>query len=363
MNTRVLHLPCNTPYVKKIHNELSGLRISNGTVLSGGEIIPDDISFEWVLKKADDESFWSSFDIVHIHYGFELEQFCYVSETLGMFSKKNKPIVYTYHEECSVHGVVQSEYENLVRLIVGTSQKVITLSEAAVKSFHQITGKTAVELIPHGEVVPSDSDLFGYSRTKNIKPNILLFGSLRPNRDLATSMINLSLGVGLPCTVTLLTRPVNARQLTESASLRTAISMSAHPDVSLQFVLPLSDSELVKRVVAADILVLPYSFAGHSGQLELAFDCGVIPVITNVGFMQSQILNWPKNFAEQVQVVDWSDGKHWTYPTRLVEKVRDAIRLIPAIQPTIDMEGRKLFRRNEHQTFLQKHLEVYMQTK
>lgn len=347
---KVLHMPCNTPYVKKLHLPKA---IS---IINGDYLIPNEITYQWILDHHDDTEFWRSFDVTHMHYGFEFEPIEIVKSALALFKKNDKPIVYTFHEMASVHGISNEAYQQYVQLIFANASEVITLSTSA-QNFLTTNHSIFSYVIPHGAVTFINNQ---FERDDKDNPEVLFFGSLRSNRETATSLINVLLGTNdMNCRVSLVTRPFTSDQLANSPVLRTAVELMCR-DVraKIELTLPLSDDDVAERVRRADIIVLPYTNAGHSGQLELAFDCGTFPVITNVGFLESQIRLWPnQNETPYASIVNWNDGKTWLYQSRLVQAVRESISSLP--QRSVDLRGRATFRTSEHSRILSLHHAIY----
>lgn len=357
----VLHIPCNTPYVRKLQDEKQ-LKISNGRKLQSG-VIPDEITYKWIDDHHDSEEFWSAFDVCHLHYGFEFEELELVKRVLEEIKKHRKKIVFTCHEISSVHGVKQEEYLKYLKAIVEASDSVITLTEMAkAKILETMQIDDGISVIPHGFVVdPKTEDWSEHTKERGLPPEVLLFGALRANRDTATSFINIALNAErLGCRVTLVTRPFTHQQLSDDPVLRTALTVGMGSSrTSVELSLPISDEEVMNRVKWADMMVLPYTLAGHSGQLELAYDCGVIPVFTNVGYFSSQRMAWPINDRSYGIEVDWHDGKEWLYQARLMQAIDESVRRVKVGSTHTDLVARREFRLREHQAILAAHLEIY----
>lgn len=356
MKARILQIPCNTQYVKKLQKE-GILEITNGADIGTGESIPMEVTFQWVLQHKEDVRFWQSFDIAHIHFGFEFEDLEVVKEALDILRNQKKPVVYTYHEPCSVHGISQESYSKYVQVLLNSAVEVITLTDVAREYLRNMYSRSDVVVIPHGYV---ESPNINIPDNRSVEmPEVLLFGALRPNRDTATTMMNLAFGK-LGCKVSLVTRPFSYQQLNESSLLRTMLaSVSSCSHVSIELTLPMTDDEVRTRICKADILVLPYVFGGHSGQFEHAFDCGVLPVVTDVGFIQTQTQFWRPIQTDGAVIVNWSDSRSWLYQVRLVQGVRQAIRQLSQFRSSLDMEARKTYRTAEHEFVLASHCEVY----
>lgn len=236
----------------------------------------------------------------------------------------------------------------------------ITLTEAAKTYLEKNHSEFSAKVIPHGYATSPDLDLPKRRVRQNSVPEILMFGALRPNRDMATTMINLVFA-NLGCKVSLVTRPFSHQQLNDSAVLRTMLATASQcPNVSVELTLPMTDDEVNYRLCQADILALPYMFGGHSGQIEHAFDCGVLPLITDVGFTRSQSNFWPDVQETGPVVANWSDGKSWLYQPRFIQSAREAITRLSDFRGSLNMTARKMYRAAEHERVLTSHHEVYV---
>gem|GEM_PF-3409127 len=359
---KILHFPCNTPYVRKLTEE-GALNIVNNETMANSEVIPDTVTFRWILDHAESDEFWQMFDICHVHYGFEFEQKEIVVSAMRLFKQRGKPVVYTCHELDSVHGKSAEEYREYQKIILDYSSVVITLTQGCKEDLKKCFPNVSATVIPHGYVVnPMD---FRFRNEKKSKMELILFGSLRQNRDCVTSLINLSQGIVSECKVIWLTTPFSKAQIEELSALRALFCVAAkNHNVHIETILPLSNDDLAYRVSNADILLLPYCYAGHSGQLELAFDCGALPVVTNVGYLNEQWESLPKVDAmHRAFFCEWSDGKEWLYQTRLMQSVHEAMEYCSSEQLSIDIEARRTFRINQHKRILYDHRQIYLELK
>ncbi|OHA34614.1 MAG: hypothetical protein A3A22_02045, partial [Candidatus Taylorbacteria bacterium RIFCSPLOWO2_01_FULL_45_34b] len=322
-----------------------------------------DISYQWMLEHERHAEFWSSFEVCHIHYGFEFERLEIVQKALSLLKQRGKPFVFTCHEICSVHGVSPERYDEYLRLILDNASEVMTLTDVAKQSLQaKYQNVSDVAVVPHGYVVLPEEFRSERKETAPSVPEVLLFGALRSNRDTAATIVNLSLNTALKCRIAWVTRPFTHQQLAELSVLRTALELvKGNPRVQLELTLPLTDDEVAARVGATDVLLLPYLSGSHSGQLELSFDCGVLPVTTDVGFLSSQRGFWPAKSSgiPNAVMANWTDGKEWLYQARFMVAVRDALMALPAFKSSVDLGARKSFRALEHQSIVERHISVY----
>lgn len=354
MRKKILHIPCNTPYVQKLNKENS-FEVVN----KSNEIYPIDITFQHILAQASNDTFWKDFDICHIHYWFELESFEVFKQAIELIRVKLKPIVYTCHESESVHGIPLERYQQYQNILFKYANQITTLTSTACD---KIDSQQEVHVIPHWKVTnhivtPHQSE----------KINIMFLGALRDNRDIVSTLINTILWTKeLNVEITFLTRAFSQKQLHTIESLDTLIQLmhiSSH--VNLDLSLPLPDQQFTEKVSKADILVLPYLSAWHSWQLELALDLGILPIITDVGNLKSQIDFWPElysKFTTQL-ITNWSDGKKWLYQARILKSIQKSIELLPTFRQQVSSIDITHFRQDEHRLILNKHETVYNNTK
>ena len=338
----VLHIPCNVPYIQKLH-EPGCIKIVNTF---------NTPSFAWLNKQARNSMWFSTFDVCHIHFGFEFEPIEVVQTALDLLKERGKPIVFTIHELSSVHGVTGEVYQQYMAMICDYATSYITLSEGAKHEFQDVYGTNLpVSVTPHGRVSICSHE-GGRLRSKK---TVLMYGSLRKNRNILTTFINVALASADKWNLRWITKPFTDMQLQDPA-LQVVIKLHDGSSASIETTLPMSDSEMVQMVAGADVLVLPYLEAGHSGQLELAFDCGTPVVSAKVGFLYDQTKFWPEKFRSNVNFVDWSDGKRWLYQQRIVSAVRQVVNADRHDRMILE---RIIFRESEHKKIIRAHRRIY----
>ena len=344
---RILHVPCNVPYIQKLHSPGSFIS-TNGDISTP--------TFSWIANQYD-QQFWDSFDICHIHFGFEFEAIEVVEHALKLLSMHGKIIVFTLHEFSSVHGVTVDQYSRYIDLVLRYSVRVITLTEGARRILDERFSRRDVVVIPHGKVANVAFSQGGATRSG--EPRILMCGALRSNREMAATFVNLVLASDNLYQVHLVTRPFTTDQLRDDQTLQVAISLHRGQHSQVRTVMPLSDEDVVRLFLSYDALILPYREAGHSGQLELAFDCGFPVIASDVGFLPEQPLAWPTIDRDSVSFINWSDGKTWLYQQRLVAVVKSYISTPFKDRRAETICRRQEFRETEHKKILAAHASLY----
>jgi hypothetical protein len=274
-------------------------------------------------------------------------------------SAHGKAVIFTVHEISSVHGVASDQYARYVDLVLLHSRKVITLTESAKRVLtERFALRNVVTVIPHGRVadvvVPE-----GNNGVHLDTPRILLCGALRSNREMTTTFVNLVLASDGMYHVHFVTRPFSSDQLRGDGALQTGINLHGHKYAQVRTVLPLSDEDMANLFLSSDVLILPYKEAGHSGQLELAFDCGLPVVSSDVGFLSEQLLAWPVDDRDSVSMIDWSDGKTWLYQQRLIAAVKQVVSAPLRMERQEIIRRRRGFRQIEHEGILTVHADLY----
>jgi hypothetical protein len=119
-----------------------------------------------------------------------------------------------------------------------------------------------------------------------------------------------------------------------------------------------TDDEVNAAVAGADCLLLPYRSASHSGQLEHAFDLGVLPVAARLGYLPDQVALHPGLVGEPVWF-DWSDEAPFDHGARLLEAMQAAHASIQNGWQAPDAGKFADHRRREHVDVMARYCEIY----
>lgn len=119
-----------------------------------------------------------------------------------------------------------------------------------------------------------------------------------------------------------------------------------------------SDEDVTASAADADCLVLPYRWASHSGQLELAFDVGALPVASRAGFLPDQVMVH-NGLVDRPVWFDWSDGAEQAYGARLLTAMESAHAAIQSGWHPRDLGRFDKYRRQEHVSVLTAHRALY----
>lgn len=231
------------------------------------------------------------------------------------------------------------------------ASSVVTLTHAAAE---QVVARFAVKpsVVPHGFVMPPGV----VAQRVDLAPGLLVFGALRPNRDLLglVRAWRLLPAARLPLRVLLRSFGESDQNRYASELAEIAEIARVEPDLAVEMTDRMfSPSDLVNMCPRATVLVIPYRSITHSGQLELARDLGLIAVVSDVPTVRAQLSETTGNEHPCV----------WFPPTVLsnpidfanyLEKVSEALN-----KPTPEWDAFAWYRMKEHENLLGLYGAVY----
>lgn len=351
---RVAHAPARTPYARKLADEhveiVNGRRASHGT-----EVVPRDMSLRWLLGHRP----FSWFDVLHLHH-VEFDDLPTMRAVLSECARAGKRVVFTAHDIDPVFGT-RVEYHRKLRLLAERLVPFVCLTERSRAEVHRRLGPgVSTVVIPHGYVVAPNAAL-RLRAPGGREPRFLLFGSLRDNRDVATVLYNWRYGQHQQDTFlsVLLRAPghVNLRQEQDRWALLAAMA-GAEPRLHVEIAPFPSDSEVAEAAASCGGLLLPYRWGSHSGQLELAFDLGLVPVASAVGYLRDQY-SVHADVAEEPLWFDWSDGAEYEYGARFLTALDHATEFLRGGRHLVRRREFAEHRVQEHAEIMAAYLEVY----
>ncbi|MBV2365330.1 hypothetical protein ACFPZ0_14010 [Streptomonospora nanhaiensis] len=357
---RVVHLPARTPYVRKLR--AAGFRTVNGTDAAGA-VVPVDVSAAWLL----DHRPFTWFDVLHLHH-IEFEDPADLERLLDACGAARTRVVCTAHDLRAMFGDDSGLHKRL-RVVDAAGAAWICLTRGSRTELGGILGREVeAAVIPHGYVVDPDSLGAGPPPRANPAPRFLLYGSMRANRDQLAALLNWSLSTTDPDSrLELLVRGLSPVELRASDGVVLRLLDAARADrrvITTMRPYP-TDREVVEAALAADALLLPYLWATHSGQLELAFDLGMLAVASSVGHLPEQAERH-RGLVAEPEWFDWTNGNPYTFGERFVAALDRAHQRVAAGSAAARSdEPRPLnrdfidYRRTEHQQILAAHQRVY----
>jgi glycosyltransferase involved in cell wall biosynthesis len=244
----------------------------------------------WVERNRD------TFDLMHVHFGFDALSPEQLGDLVDALRRHDKPLVLTVHDLRNPHHPDRSVHDAQLEVLVPSADVVVTLTDGAAAEIERRWGRHAV-VLPHPHVV----DLATMERLARRRPAPADAGgtfrvgvhvkSLRACMDPLAVLPTLADAVGaLPGGVlqvdghTDVLDPDGARHDPTLAAWLTAAPDHVEVRIHDYF----TDDELVEHLASLDLSVLPYRYGTHSGWLELCRDVGTPVAAPTCGYYAEQ---------------------------------------------------------------------------
>jgi len=334
---RVVHVPARTPYARKLHDE--SVRVLNGTSVEG-LVVPRDATLAWLL----DHRPWHWLDVVHLHHP-DFETIPRLRAVIAECRRAGKRVVFTAHDVSPVFGG-RAAHHGRLRELAQLGVPFVCLTPTAEAEVRWRFGARTV-VIPHGYVTEPETPR--RARRDPGPTRFLIYGSLRRNRDVELVLACWRFARHLAdTTLHLFLRAPSRVSLSEDAQVWRVIREHAADHRLRVDVLPFPTDDAVNEAVAGtDCLLLPYRWGSHSGQLEHAFDLGVLPVAARIGFLPDQVALHSGLVGEPVWF-DWSDDAPFNDGAVLLDAMQGAHAAIQDDWQPHDAVKFADHRRNEH---------------
>lgn len=309
---------------------------------------PAMLSAAWI------EANHSSFDLMHVHFGFDAVSPAELVDVLGQLRKHGKPLVYTVHDLFNPHQLDPTAHRRLLDILIPGADQLITLTTGAAQEIHAHWDAMAV-VLPHPHVVDFATmdelrskrrALTAVGKTRPFRVGVHLKG-LRPNMDPRIVEALARVTSRLPKTtlqVNIHSQPLDPSHHEYQPQLAGMLKAGAAAGLwELHIHEYFSESELFTYLASLDASVLPYRFGTHSGWLEAVLDIGTNVVAPDCGYYSDQ----------QDSVKTFKLTKHGV----------DEDSLRRALQPLLGsttVPGLNVGQRQEQRRFLAKrHEEIY----
>ncbi|WP_323745645.1 glycosyltransferase family 1 protein [Arthrobacter gandavensis] len=237
-----------------------------------------------------------SFDVFHIHFGFDAQEPASLQEVVTALRRHGKPLIYTVHDLRNPHHESPAAHNAHLDVLIPGADALITLTEGAAAEIERRWDRKA-EVIPHPHVVELDT-MADYARrprttggpyrvgvhVKSLRASMEPLPVIRTLLDLAREDGGMVVQVNGHCDV--LQRD-GARYDAELAAFLQAEEAAGGPlDLRIHDFLP--DDRLWEYLASLDLSVLPYRFGTHSGWLEACRDLGTVVAAPDCGFYADQ---------------------------------------------------------------------------
>lgn len=304
---RVLMLPSMHPYVSKLSY---GGKIEIVNPNSDYFALPDfGVEF---FKKTHHPN---SYDVVHIHFSFDKVNLDNLRSVLEYFKQIKKPIVWTCHSKESQR--IRNYYDGAYqRLLYEYADKVLTLTNGCKNWIEVNWGKhlRPIDVVAHGLIaLPEDVDKNICGITKDCKRFTILYGEFRENKERFNAVVDF-LGTNeiSDTELHLIYKDSTQFQQTNPKDWEAFLNVTNNQRCSKLVKSWITNEELIKEFYSSHCIILPYLWGTHSGQIELAKDCGCYVVAPNVGFYKEQ---WDKTilYGEHCENKTYTDALKYAY--------------------------------------------------
>ncbi|WP_405523602.1 hypothetical protein OG426_10035 [Streptomyces canus] len=349
---RVVHLPARTPYAWKLQSR--DFRILNGTEIPSGETVPTTVSADWLLEHSP----LTWLDVLHLHH-IDFEDVATLERLLDACLGHGVNVVFTAHDTRPMVGNAEGFVERL-RLLRRAEVSWVCLTEGSVTKLTEVLGERPnAAVIPHGYVAAPESLADLERESRSLGTRYLMFGAARASRDQLSTMANWSLGIADPhSALHVLLRAFSPADFTDGGSAPPLLEMAGRdPRIRLSMRPYPTDEEVTRAGLTADALLLPYLWGSHSGQLELAFDLGMLPVCSLTGHLPEQYERH-KGLVEEPEWFDWSQGHPNLFGEKFLTALEKAATRLDSKPRRLDREFLD-YRTQEHRTILDDYARVY----
>ncbi|GEM_PF-2912146 len=302
---RILSLPSYHPYNKRFDNQREIIFVNPDCDFFADE---RNSSQKYLNKHFP----LDAYDIVHIHFEYYQIPFKIFKKLIQYFKDNNKPIVWTCHDRNSL--LSQKGNEKYEKLLFDNADIITTLTLGCSKWLNLKFGKHrgAIKVIPHGYMAHPgiiEAEAKTIKKDKNIFT--MYVGDFRKNKEYINSICDfLSCPQLKNVKLQVIFKPINIykNDIEVAHQLKKFHDLIKHPRIVKICMSYIPDVVLIRAFLASHAIILPYKWGTHSGQLELARDCGNYVIVSNVGFYKEQ---WSSIF-------EW-DGKEKTYQQVLID--------------------------------------------
>jgi hypothetical protein len=257
----------------------------DGRTVPGGWWPPLMLEPDWVQQNH------RSFDVFHVHFGFDSLTPEQLAEVVRLLRLHDKPLIYTAHDLRNPHQRDSKTHADLLDVLVPAADALITLTPGARDEIDQRWGRQPT-VLPHPHVVPPEC-----FTPRSPRGEAFVIGihakSLRANMD-PISVIE-ALVEQLPAWPEAILQinvhdeifqPDNHWYAPEVG--RHLLDLGQAPQTEVRVHPYFSDEELWAYLASLDVSVLPYRFGTHSGWLEACHDLGTGVVVSDCGFYGEQ---------------------------------------------------------------------------
>jgi glycosyltransferase involved in cell wall biosynthesis len=275
---RVASVPSGHPYVRHLDDpdDAGGIERLPDPPVPGAPLgqwwPPPMLEADWVRRHVD------SFDLLHIHFGFDDRTPAQLRDLAAALRAARKPLVVTVHDLRNPHHADPAAHAAALGVLVGAADQVVTLTNGAAAEIARRWGRAAI-VIAHPHLV-------GLGRMRRRRPahEGFVIGLHAKSERVSNDSVPVARTVAraareLPGAVLRIDVHDDRRGRAVAAELG-GLDVRVHPRFS--------DDELWDYLSGLDLSVLPYRFGTHSGWLEACRDLGTTVLAPSCGYYRDQ---------------------------------------------------------------------------
>ena len=290
---KVASVPAGHVYARHLSDPLDQDRVSmlpdavpaDGRRVPWGWWPPVMLDPDWLSDHA------SSFDLVHVQFGFDEATPQQLSEIIACLDELGRPLVYTVHDLRNPHQADRREHDALLDVLIPGATALTTLTPGASAAIERRWGRASL-VLPHPHVLELDE-----------------LERPRPQRDVFTIGVHAKSVRASMDPLAVATVLAEAVRELDDAEVRVDLhdevfdpdsywyapevgsglrALAAEGAIDLRVHPYFSDAELWDYLAGLDVSVLPYRFGTHSGWLEACYDLGTTVIAPDCGFYAEQ---------------------------------------------------------------------------
>jgi hypothetical protein len=289
---RVASVPANHVYVRHLSRPGDGVvRLPDppprfAEARPGQWWPPAMLDPTWLRRNAD------TFDVFHLHFGFDAISSEHLSDVLDTLAALGKPFVYTVHDLRNPHQVDPAAHDAQLDVLVPRADALITLTPGAAAEIHRRWGRAA-RVIAHPHVVEFDrmarrhraagDEYVVGLHLKSLRANMAPLDVLPVVFSVVRELPDIRVVVDIHRDVAEVGGARHDRRvmdLLHDAARAGLVHLSIHDRFA--------DDELWDYFESIDLSLLPYRFGTHSGWLEACHDLGTTVLAPDCGYYAQQ---------------------------------------------------------------------------
>lgn len=342
---KVLSLPSMHPYMSKLDDgEFISFINPNTNLFDEPQFSPDFLDKNYPAK---------SYDVVHIHFSFDHVSPKKLENAIKYFKERKKPLVWTAHSMQSLRkkNLGKGKYREL---LFENSDAIISPTEGCKNQILDRFGshEFPIKIIPLGYMAdPNEVERISKRIKKDPKLFTYLIGDFRENKEIIQSIINFTQCSALDDSkLQLIYKPMKMYKEDNTQIRDARMEIFYYLTKESQIInlsLPFIENEvLIEAFVKSHAIIMPYKWGTHSGQIELARDCGCHALITSVGYYREQ----------------WEDVYTWTLSNgSFRDCANEYTQLLIEVKNKDSLKPAGKWRIKELEKIIKDHYEIYTQ--